>query len=254
MDEAAEWRALAASFAEFRKLERNRLLASWFPPAWNYPVPWIISGTDDEPYISDRFQELAERGAVLLGQPPGPSAAFYWLDVLRAESPRYRIIRLTSGKPDGTPEPDQGGVVVELCAASEQQCYRLETRAIAHEQKINRMLNPLSALGLPEPSIPNQPAGFTPPENKKTRSDRPQEESVALAVRSSGKIHSPVAAMRMREFIEVNGLTQPVFAKRAKTTDRTIRSFGKTGKVRKDIFRQIAEAMNTTPEKLLTPD
>ncbi len=96
------------------------------------------------------------------------------------------------------------------------------------------------------PAITMLPSQPVPPAAK----DEP-----AKTVRpSSGKIASLLAAERMKDFIEQNGLTQPVFAERAGTTDRTIRSFGKNGKVRKDIFRQIAEAMGTTPEKLLSPD
>lgn len=56
----------------------------------------------------------------------------------------------------------------------------------------------------------------------------------------------------MVDFMNANGLSQPKFADMANTTDRTIRSFGKTGKVRKDIFRDIAAAMDATVEDLLS--
>jgi hypothetical protein len=71
--------------------------------------------------------------------------------------------------------------------------------------------------------------------------------------RSSASITSPVAAKRMGEFIVAHGLGQTEFANRVGTTDRTIRAFQKTGKVRRDIFDSIAAQMSTTREELLKP-
>jgi hypothetical protein len=72
--------------------------------------------------------------------------------------------------------------------------------------------------------------------------------------RTPATIHSPVAAARMQRHLDANGISQREFAAAAKTTDRTIRSFRDSGKTRKDIFRDIATAMGTTPEELLKPE
>jgi len=64
-------------------------------------------------------------------------------------------------------------------------------------------------------------------------------------------IHSPIAAQRMKDFMNGRGLTQPAFAEMAQTTERTIRSFGNTGKVRKSVLGGIAAAMGTTLEDIL---
>ncbi len=69
--------------------------------------------------------------------------------------------------------------------------------------------------------------------------------------RAPATVNSLHAAHRMEAFIEARGMKQADFARRAKTSERTILSFRRTGKVRKDIFRDIATAMGTTAEILL---
>jgi hypothetical protein len=68
--------------------------------------------------------------------------------------------------------------------------------------------------------------------------------------RLTGTVTSAVAARRMEDYMEAHG-GQTTFATRARTTDRTLRAFRKTGKVRRDIFEAIAREMGTTPEALL---
>lgn len=67
-------------------------------------------------------------------------------------------------------------------------------------------------------------------------------------------ISSPLAARRMQAFLETNQIGQTDFAGRVGTTDRTLRSFRKSGKVRSDIFAAIVKAMGTTKETLLKPE
>jgi hypothetical protein len=68
----------------------------------------------------------------------------------------------------------------------------------------------------------------------------------------SGIVKSPSAARRLEEHLRRHpalGLSK--FATLVPTTDRTIRSFRKTGKVRRDIFEGIAKAMGVTVDDLL---
>ena len=64
-------------------------------------------------------------------------------------------------------------------------------------------------------------------------------------------VYSLVAAMRMETYLESKSIGQTDFAATVGTTDRTLRSFRKTGKVRRDIFKSIAIHMGTTMEALL---
>ncbi len=70
--------------------------------------------------------------------------------------------------------------------------------------------------------------------------------------RLSGMVTSLSAARRLEEHLRRHpalGLSK--FATLVPTTDRTIRSFRKTGKVRRDIFEGIAKAMGVTVDDLL---
>ena len=70
--------------------------------------------------------------------------------------------------------------------------------------------------------------------------------------RLSPSIVSPSAARKMEQYIQAKGIGLTDFATRAGTTDRTLRNFRTTGKVKRDIFESIAKAMGTTKDALLS--
>jgi hypothetical protein len=67
-------------------------------------------------------------------------------------------------------------------------------------------------------------------------------------------VTSAIAVQRLDAYLESTGISQTEFARDAGTTDRTIRSFRKTRKVRRDIFEGIASAMHMDVDKLITPE
>jgi hypothetical protein len=69
--------------------------------------------------------------------------------------------------------------------------------------------------------------------------------------RLSAKIDCPSAVTKLERFLATNGVGLTDFATRAQTTDRTLRRFRRTGKVRRDIFENIARAMGITKEDLM---
>jgi hypothetical protein len=79
-------------------------------------------------------------------------------------------------------------------------------------------------------------------------------EELPTPGRLSGVVTCPLAARRMEAYMGFNGLKLTDFATQANTTDRTLRQFRKTGKVRQGIFDAIAEAMGTTRQALLKPE
>ncbi len=70
--------------------------------------------------------------------------------------------------------------------------------------------------------------------------------------RFSASVVSPSAARKMENYISANGIGLTEFATRAGTTDRTLRKFRRTGKVKRGIFEGIAKAMGTTKDALLS--
>jgi energy-converting hydrogenase A subunit M len=56
----------------------------------------------------------------------------------------------------------------------------------------------------------------------------------------------------MEAYIQAKGLGLTEFATQAQTTDRSLRRFRQTGKIRRDIFENIAKAMKITKEELIS--
>ena len=71
--------------------------------------------------------------------------------------------------------------------------------------------------------------------------------------RLAATVASLAAARRMEEYLEVNGIGQTEFAIRVGTTDRTLRRFRKSGKIRRSIFEVIAAQLGVSREELLKP-
>lgn len=67
----------------------------------------------------------------------------------------------------------------------------------------------------------------------------------------SRSLGSPQAVRACREYMRSKILTPDEFAKRCGTSDRTVRNFFSTKKVRASIFQAIAEEMDLTAEQLL---
>jgi hypothetical protein len=103
---------------------------------------------------------------------------------------------------------------------------------------------------LKAPEMKPQP----PADTAKSESPPAAPPDMARRKRLLSTILSPIAARRMEAYLDSNPMKRTAFAVQAQTTDRTLRSFRKTGKVRRDIFENIAKAMGITPEALLNPE
>lgn len=80
--------------------------------------------------------------------------------------------------------------------------------------------------------------------------DVPQTDTKRL----SGTITSSIAARRMEGYLELHNLGQNELALQVGRSEKTLRNFRKTGKVRRGILAEIAQAMHTTAEELLKPE
>jgi hypothetical protein len=125
--------------------------------------------------------------------------------------------------------------ILRLCAASVDLCCIFEEQALEKEALVGA-----------EQDDPKQSPELSALEKPAAQSPVPR--------RSRGTVNSPIAAARMRSYMDAMVMGQAEFAEKAKTTERTIRSFEKTGKVRKDIFNDIASAMGISREDLIKPD
>ena len=79
----------------------------------------------------------------------------------------------------------------------------------------------------------------------------PKKQLAPKPMRWKASIGTRAAARRMEAYIESKGMDLKEFAKRAGTTDRTLRKFRKTGLIRRSVFDDIARAMQMTRDELL---
>jgi hypothetical protein len=101
------------------------------------------------------------------------------------------------------------------------------------------------ALRAANPTPLSPPTGLLIPSGDK--------QSAHNSKRAKSTVESLIAARRMDQWIEAKGFGQTEFANRIGITGRTLLSFRKTGKLRRDSFQKIAELMGTTAEELLKP-
>ena len=133
------WRDLEARFRELHDeqlQDRNRnnspVHATWGSEGANPEDQWYLGGSTN--HIRTQFEWLAEHAAVRLGHPGGPTALFFWLDLLKAESPYYRGgIQGTSQIGDKVTH-SESGVIEFVCKASADYCLKCETQEIIEEQ------------------------------------------------------------------------------------------------------------------------
>ena len=107
-------------------------------------------------------------------------------------------------------------------------------------QLLNRLGAEESDTSAPAPAVPPPPPMLPVP-------DPPAPQGG----RSPSSISSPSAARRMEQYVKAKALSWKDFASRVDTTERTLRSFRSTGKVRRVVFVSIAKQMDLTAEDFL---
>lgn len=90
-------------------------------------------------------------------------------------------------------------------------------------------------------------------ELKSRRKQPPASANPPSKRRFNDTIISLLAAQRMEDFLDSNSIGLTDFASKIGITDRTLRSFRKSGKIRRESFEKIAKEMGTTKEHLLQP-
>ena len=86
---------------------------------------------------------------------------------------------------------------------------------------------------------------------QRLREFQPKVNNPHKPQRLSATITSPTAAQKMQVYMNAHALGQTEFAIQAGTSDKTIRKFRQTGKIRRSILTGIASAMRITKEELL---
>jgi hypothetical protein len=202
------------------------------------PIIWSPRGTDT---VLAQFEVLAVRAGAAL-DPESSDFRVTWLDALRRESPNSKAsITGIEQRPGGVQARCISGAITNVCEASADYCNVLERLAFQAESGkqaegshmvVNRETKELPPIRLHEPEQ------MATPLKEPRRRLRSTVESVA-------------AARRLETFLGKSGIGQTEFAISIGTTDRTLRNFRSTGRIRRDLFEAMAREMGLTKEQLL---
>jgi hypothetical protein len=200
---------------EFRVVDPDQRIRVVYQPNGNNR--WTVLGDRGFPQSRlTQFTVLAKRAGSGLLVSPRVLLDDAWFDALKQ---RY---------PDISPEAAFGNVIMHASDKSAEMCSALEAQSLEDE----RIQSSGSAL----------PHADSTPGTSVKRSRIP------------GTVTSRVAADRAQQFMQSKGWTQKEFGRRSNhISDRTIRSFFKTGTIRKGLLADIAKAMKTDVDTLLNP-
>jgi hypothetical protein len=196
---------------------------------------WMLGDGVNENF-QERFRALAARTGVALGPSESTDPEDFWLHRLYLDLMENNSDQLFAAS-------NEGGMILRVCVASATFCSRLERKAVTEAGRLTTSEKHV------ESSRAQNNAKLTQSlEGKSKNSTASTEKRVK---RLSATVNSPIAARKLETYLDAKGIGLTDFASRVGTTDRTLRSFRKCGKVRRDIFESIAKHMGTTKEVLL---
>ncbi|HEV3277204.1 MAG TPA: hypothetical protein VG860_10350 [Terriglobia bacterium] len=121
------WDDLEKRFRTLHSQGGWNLRADWISTRWNPDGDkWCLGGNTRQE--RKQFQWLAERAAVRLQHTDVPTALFFWLDLLKDESPNFRVGITYDYVEGGTVIHATGGRIEKLCEASADYCVRCHTQ------------------------------------------------------------------------------------------------------------------------------
>jgi hypothetical protein len=205
---------IEAKMLEWAELEKKAGLKAPETGRWIYGTGAVSENLRERVRLC-----VAEAGRALPQYRKGTDPEDFWLHRLYLDLVKNNSDLLFCGT-------KEGGMILSVCVASATFCARLERSALQEAE----------------------PSGITAGHN--TRQPEPEQPSQRLRA----TISSPIAAARMENYLKSKGIGQTDFAATVGTTDRTLRSFRRTGRIRRDILDSIAIHMGMTKEALLTPD
>jgi len=144
MTDSEFWRDLEAKFQALQPsgVIGSYLTASWTSGVWNQTgAQWLLSASD--PQVKEEFVSLAEEAAERYGRTTliqnaderwklsGEAALFFWLDVLKRETGKYKSDHGPVRNADGSNAEGERGKINRVCAASAVYCGKLARRGAA---------------------------------------------------------------------------------------------------------------------------
>jgi lambda repressor-like predicted transcriptional regulator len=126
--------------------------------------------------------------------------------------------------------------------------YRYSIQYLASPLEIlTQILEPV-ARALPPPPLPPHTQEQMTPAGPPSKQEMQRQRE---AKKTKGTLHSPAAVAKLETYVKKRGMSYTEFATEAGTSDKTLRGFRKTSRVRRYVFDGIAKAMGLTREQLL---
>jgi hypothetical protein len=133
------WRDVENRFRDLEREGGKRLSADWYSTAWpETGQHWNLKGTNK--LIRQRFEWIAQNAALKLGHADVSTGLFFWLDLLKRDSPGFHIdVQSSSKLPNGSLVRSEGGIIHRICTASADYCLKLENDEVARSmlEKLN---------------------------------------------------------------------------------------------------------------------
>jgi hypothetical protein len=144
MTDSEFWRDLGVKFQALQPsgVIGSYLTGSWTSGVWNQTgAQWLLSASD--PQVKEEFVSLAEEAAAKYGGTTliqnaderwklgGEAALFFWLDVLKRESGKYKSDHGPVRNADGSDAQGERGKIMRVCEASADYCGKLARRGAA---------------------------------------------------------------------------------------------------------------------------
>jgi hypothetical protein len=132
------WRDLETRFRklhdeQLRSGRKDALYAQW-KSTLDDTKPWYLAGGPKD--IHKRFEWFAESAAVRMGHAAGASAVFFWLDLLKGESPNYHPVNSSHIEKGDKETRWEGGTIECVCEASADYCLKCETQEKGEARKL----------------------------------------------------------------------------------------------------------------------
>jgi hypothetical protein len=239
------WRALGARFTALKTAMQAdswlTLKAVWISDhSVTPPIDhWELQANDTGFRL--RFEAIAVTGGDALSPKDLIEPLYAWIVALVRDSRITGISRTPIA--DGFELDNLIEASINLCASMEADMFKAER----HRRYLDSKPAP-PAVAAPSPP-PIQPE---PPQSAPVQLPSPAIAVSARSTRQSGAIENFHAARRTVKYLDDRGIRQVDFARRAKISVRTLRSFLKTGKLRKNSLPDLCKAMKIDQETLLS--
>lgn len=210
---------------------------------------WVLSDCINENF-RETFQTLGTRVGVVLGSPNGTDPLYFWLHRLILDL-RANNSSLLFGEEKG-----DDGIILRICEASAIYCSRLERKSLKKSADARPEIHIQAADPQHQNSTFVSVRDTQPGTNAlfERASGRNLSDTSHANSRLKSTVNSAIAAKRMEAYWEAKAISQTDFASQIGTTDRTLRAFRKTGRIRRNIFDSIAKGMGLTKQELMKPE